>query len=823
MRPARLPPSASNTPRPTASALRNPRAAVRGAGAVGDDRRNSMMPLPPSGRRSTLMTNGRLSHSVNRNSSATSRLTSVGGGGVGGGMNSASRVKDPRPLNDRSYLQGVARDLVAFIVERGYDGAQMTARSLASSSSKEFVSIFTFLLQRLDSHFEFASVGGGGGGGPAGDRGGGGGGGGGGAGAGVAVGAGGARRFEDELPILLKMLGYPYTMSRSALSAMGSPHTWPALVGVLHWLMNMVRLKELYVVDELSQRENDVISRRDAFFIDNTVKAYDAWLNGAEEFEDVDAERSAFFSADSAARLEATEALMRDITVFKERLHMLRGGGGDVEGDSAPTQSPLEIARQRVAVLNENIGRLDHMLPQLHGHLSSVIANIDVRMQHVTDLKNTIAQLQRKRVTHLEPVLAKQESEAIDADRIVAQREKLQAALQECAKETQRAENEQKAVERRLALKMQQLQTALRKYHEDVEVYDNFQSCLNVDFDEDDDGDGDGDDDGDFYDDGDMGNNGDAGGHDSNDAGNDNGRHEAGVGNNGSHSESSMMTTSSSSTATSLPSSSITRDHHHHQQQEPKHRRRRRKQRCDAGYHDTVLSHPDWRARLSVSLNPDTSIIDVRHLLLPSGRDVERDLMPHIQTLRSVITRLNPLADAAAIRLDEQLDAASERGMMLQHDVAVLRGTKEQREAQYNEEREMFQKCLADRSRDILSEDESLKTQQAEAEQRVRDDEERIAQLEESRKDVESRLMEFGDRVKKMFERECRFTSIHVGSVNQIKQEFVKVTASRRKKHDDLLESLGFRQEGGQQQQQQQLEQSSSQQQGGEGSSSRQG
>lgn len=729
------------------------------------------------------MTNGRLSHSVNRNS-ATSRLTSVGGGGGA----SASRVKDPRPLNDRGYLQGVARDLVAFIVERGYDGAQMTARTLASASSKEFIAIFTFLLQRLDSTFEFASAGGGGTGGErGGERGGGGGGGG-----GVGAGGGGARRFEDELPLLLKMLGYPYTMSRSALSAMGSPHTWPALVGVLHWLMNMVRLKEVYTVDELSQRENDVISRRDAFFLDNTVKAYDAWLSGAEEFEEVDAERNAFFSADSAARAESIEQLTRENTALTERLQLLRGGGADGGGgNGAPAQSPLDIARQRLATLNDNIGRLDQLLPKLDDHLASVNAHMAGRQQRIAELKSSIANLRHKRMVHLEPVLAKQESQAIDADRIVSQREKLRTALQECAAETQRVENEQKAVERRLALKMQQLQTALRKYHEDVEVYDNFQSCLKFDLDDDGEGDNDDADADDGIDDNDH----DSGAEHA--ANSDNGGFGRNDANNGSHSESSMSA-SSSSTAASLLSS--TRDQ---QQQQQQRRRRHRKQRGHTGYHDTVLDYPDWKARLTVALNPDISIIDARQLLLPTGRDIERDIMPHLQVLRSAITRLSPLADAAAIRLDEQLDVASERGMMLQHDVAVLRGTKEQKEAQYSEEREAFQKCLAVRSQDILKEDENLKMQQVEAEQRVRDEDERIVQLEMTKKEVEGQLREIRNRAGKMFERECLFTKQHVANVNQIKEDFVKVTAQRRKKQDSLVESLVCRQPAEGQQQQQ--------------------
>ncbi|CAN6286757.1 unnamed protein product [Urochloa humidicola] len=42
--------------------------------------------------------------------------------------------------------------------------------------------------------------------------------------------------FEDDLIQALRLLGCPYKITRSALKAPGTPHSWPPLLSVLHWL-----------------------------------------------------------------------------------------------------------------------------------------------------------------------------------------------------------------------------------------------------------------------------------------------------------------------------------------------------------------------------------------------------------------------------------------------------------------------------------------------------------------------------------------------------------------------------------------------------------
>ena len=46
-------------------------------------------------------------------------------------------------------------------------------------------------------------------------------------------------KMEEEVPRTLGYLGYPFTVAKSCLKSVGSPHAWPILVGVLTWLIEV--------------------------------------------------------------------------------------------------------------------------------------------------------------------------------------------------------------------------------------------------------------------------------------------------------------------------------------------------------------------------------------------------------------------------------------------------------------------------------------------------------------------------------------------------------------------------------------------------------
>ena len=51
-------------------------------------------------------------------------------------------------------------------------------------------------------------------------------------------------KIEDDVPTLFKQLRYPFQISKSALFAVGSPHTWPGLLAALAWLVELLNYSE---------------------------------------------------------------------------------------------------------------------------------------------------------------------------------------------------------------------------------------------------------------------------------------------------------------------------------------------------------------------------------------------------------------------------------------------------------------------------------------------------------------------------------------------------------------------------------------------------
>ena len=51
------------------------------------------------------------------------------------------------------------------------------------------------------------------------------------------------KKIEEEFPKTLKSMKYPFTISKSAMFSIGSLHSWPALLGALHWLVELIKVK----------------------------------------------------------------------------------------------------------------------------------------------------------------------------------------------------------------------------------------------------------------------------------------------------------------------------------------------------------------------------------------------------------------------------------------------------------------------------------------------------------------------------------------------------------------------------------------------------
>lgn len=203
---------------------------------------------------------------------------------------------DPRPINDKVFQQQCIKQLLAFLIERGYE-CPISHKSLSRPSARDFMNICTFMLRLVDSNFQT-----------------------------------GAMKFEDEVALNFKCIGYPYTISKTALVAAGSMHTWPALLAALSWLMDHLKSKqEQETLAALEAQENkpfesfaDLDRKSDRAFFDYLGKAYTAFMrNDAALTEQLESDLGDQFERDDNDLLREVERITDLNATIVERINAL--------------------------------------------------------------------------------------------------------------------------------------------------------------------------------------------------------------------------------------------------------------------------------------------------------------------------------------------------------------------------------------------------------------------------------------------------------------------------------------------------------------------
>lgn len=131
------------------------------------------------------------------------------GGGAGALPPAAIQpFKESRPLRDRQYQTKMRQDIISWLQSTEYD---ISMQTLANITGKEYRNIFHYLFSMLDPGYPFNPQ----------------------------------ARFEDEFISALKCIRYPFVgqVDPKWLAAPASMHSWPSLLGVLHWLTVMCKVR----------------------------------------------------------------------------------------------------------------------------------------------------------------------------------------------------------------------------------------------------------------------------------------------------------------------------------------------------------------------------------------------------------------------------------------------------------------------------------------------------------------------------------------------------------------------------------------------------
>lgn len=182
---------------------------------------------------------------------------------------------DPRNMNDKAFQQKAIKRLLHFLEQAKYP-FPVNQKVLSRPSSKDFNNIVTFLLRRVDPTFQTGSM-----------------------------------KIEDEIFLCFKNMGYPFTISKTSLVAAGSPHTWPALLGALSWLVDQLMCNEAESTSDYLRSSNvfeslqELDQKTDRAFFQFLQENYKAFMR-----EDQIA--VAKVQGELVARFEADDRLLED-------------------------------------------------------------------------------------------------------------------------------------------------------------------------------------------------------------------------------------------------------------------------------------------------------------------------------------------------------------------------------------------------------------------------------------------------------------------------------------------------------------------------------
>ncbi|KAL7984377.1 hypothetical protein Chor_002947 [Crotalus horridus] len=155
-----------------------------------------------------------------------------------GAFGSMEKIKEPRPLHDKAFIQQCIRQLCDFLLTYGY-GPTVSVKSLQTPSVKDFVKIFSFIYELFCPSYDLLGS-----------------------------------KFEEEIPRIFKDLGYPFPLSKSSM----------------YTLFTCMK-ENPQSFDEgqiLGETEDGILQNK--LFLDYSIKCYDHFMKGGDSFEEFDAE-----------------------------------------------------------------------------------------------------------------------------------------------------------------------------------------------------------------------------------------------------------------------------------------------------------------------------------------------------------------------------------------------------------------------------------------------------------------------------------------------------------------------------------------------------
>ena len=304
---------------------------------------------------------------------------------------SMSKANDPRNISDKQFMNSSIRVLIDYLATNNFEHA-INPKILTRPAVKDFQNIVMFLFKQIDPNYN-----------PTG-------------------------KFEDEVVMMFKFLGYPYQISKANIAAVGSIHAWPSLLASIMWLVELLTYDEVVVLEAQNQEADDA----DVDFDDQAAleRAFQLYIGTSYAlFMIGDDDRYADCEAAFVNSYESVNtAIQNEITDYEERNSSLNQDIIEVEKrrDYLPQ---LEIKQKEY---EKDKIKFEQLINQLEKHKEQIELKVIERKDELLKLKLALNNASND-VEELKTRIASQDLSPEDVKRLLAERDQLQLAQEQAS------------------------------------------------------------------------------------------------------------------------------------------------------------------------------------------------------------------------------------------------------------------------------------------------------------------------------------------------------------------------------------------------------
>ncbi|KAK4570359.1 kinetochore-associated Ndc80 complex subunit ndc80 [Recurvomyces mirabilis] len=341
---------------------------------------------------------------------------------------------DPRRLKDKSLQAEMGNEIMEFLSQRNFEMEMkytLTGKSMTSPTMKDFQLTFQFLYHCIDPSYRFQKA------------------------------------MDAEVPPLLKQLRYPFEkhISKSALSAVGGANSWPAILAMLHWIMNLAKMMEQYstgVYDEACiEAGYDVSADRITFqFLSD---AYKEWLS-IEDDDDGDEEANrkiqphidamaAKFELANQANLEQMKQLEAEGQALQEQIDEL--------SKSAPKLAKLD---ETIDILEKDRAKFEDYNAKIESKVEKYMNRADLIQQEIEKCEEEMREAEEDR-NELQRRVDEQGLSLQDIDRMNTERERLQKGVEATSIRLEESKERTSKKEIETGGKLDELESSVQRFN----------------------------------------------------------------------------------------------------------------------------------------------------------------------------------------------------------------------------------------------------------------------------------------------------------------------------------------------------------------------